>query len=69
MSEQLNSYNSLRKLLLLETQFSELYSRSPFKIFFIKFTTIIDGLSESTLGPAGPVLELIIQNDQWEQGG
>lgn len=43
--------------------FSELCSRSPSKIFFMKFNTIIDSFSEGIIGLAKSVLESTILND------
>lgn len=42
---------------------SELCSRSPSKIFFMKFNIIINGFSEGNRGLAESFLELIIIND------
>lgn len=41
-------------------EFSELSSRSPSKIPFIKFNTITDGFSEGLAGREETVLELVI---------
>lgn len=46
-----------------EIEVSELCSRSPRKIFFIKFNSIIAGFSEGLTGLAESILELIILSD------
>lgn len=46
-----------------EIEVSELCSRSPRKIVFIRFNTITAGFSEGIIGLAQFILEPIIQSD------